>query len=79
MLDNRIVDLRLHAHVDCEKIIVSNTPWGRANWINGNGKVNIGSNGFTSPVVVMKDKEYNPLLNYGTQKSSMSATRSRHP
>lgn len=55
VLDNRIVDLRLHAHVDYDQIIVSNTPWGRANWINGNGKVNIGSNGFTSPVVVMRN------------------------
>ena len=52
VLDTRIVDLRLHAHVDSEQIIVSNTPWGRANWLHGNGKVNIGSEGFTSPVVV---------------------------
>ena len=54
VLEDRIVDLRLHAHVDSEKIIVSNTPWGRANWIHGNGKVNIGSKGFSSPVFVMK-------------------------
>lgn len=56
VLDNRIVDLRLHAHVDGERILVSNTPWGRANWVRGNGKVNIGSKGFTSPVVVVRDK-----------------------
>ncbi len=54
VLDNKIVDLRLHAHVDSEQIIVSNTPWGRAKGIRGNGKVNIGSNGITSPVVVMR-------------------------
>jgi len=54
VLENRIVDLRIHAHVDQDEIIVSNTPWGRANWLNNNGKVNIGSNGFTSPVVVMR-------------------------
>ena len=54
VLHNRIVDLRIHAHVDSERIIVSNTPWGRANWIHGNGKVNIGSKGFTSPVVVLQ-------------------------
>ncbi|HAZ11694.1 MAG: hypothetical protein A2X86_18390 [Bdellovibrionales bacterium GWA2_49_15] len=53
VLDNRIVDLRIHAHVDSERIIMSNTPWGRANWINGNGKVNIGSKGFASPVVAL--------------------------
>ncbi len=53
VLENRIVDLRLHAHVDCERILVSNTPWGRANWISGDGKVNISSKGFTSPVMVM--------------------------
>jgi uncharacterized circularly permuted ATP-grasp superfamily protein len=74
VLDNRIVDLRLHAHVDRERIIVSNTPWGRANWIKGNGKVNIGSNGFTSPVVVMKDKGCDPLLNSGTQNALLGAT-----
>ncbi len=55
VLDNRIVDLRIHAHVDAEQIIVSNTPWGRANWIHANGKVNISSNGFTSPVVVLRE------------------------
>ena len=54
VLENKIVDLRMHAHVDHEKIIVSNTPWGRANWIKGDGKVNISTNGFTSPVVVLK-------------------------
>ena len=54
VLDNKIVDLRLHAHVDSEQIIVSNTPWGRAKGIRGNGKVNIGCNGVTSPVVVMR-------------------------
>jgi len=53
VLDGRIVDLRIHAHVDHERIIVSNTPWGRANWIHGDGKVNIGSQGFVSPVVVL--------------------------
>ncbi len=53
VLDNRIVDLRLHTHVDCEKIILSNTPWGRANWLDGDGKVNLSTNGFTSPVVVL--------------------------
>ncbi len=53
VLENRIVDLRIHAHVDHEKIIVSNTPWGRANWLKGDGKVNISTNGFTSPVVVL--------------------------
>lgn len=56
VLENRIVDLRIHAHVDCERIIVSSTPWGRANWLRGNGKVNIGSGGFASPVVVVRDK-----------------------
>ncbi len=55
VLDNRIVDLRIHAHVDCEEIIVSNTPWGRANWMHGNGKVNIGSGGFASPVLVVNE------------------------
>jgi uncharacterized circularly permuted ATP-grasp superfamily protein len=54
VIENRIVDLRIHAHVDHEKIIISNTPWGRANWLNGDGKVNISTNGFTSPVVVLK-------------------------
>jgi uncharacterized circularly permuted ATP-grasp superfamily protein len=54
VMENRIVDLRIHAHVDHERIIVSNTPWGRANWIKGDGKVNISTNGFTSPVVVLK-------------------------
>jgi len=54
VVENRIVDLRLHAQVDCEKIILSNNPWGRANWLSGDGKVNLGSNGFTSPVVVLK-------------------------
>lgn len=53
VLDNRIVDLRLHTHVDYERIIMSNTPWGRANWLNGDGKVNLSANGFTSPVVVL--------------------------
>jgi uncharacterized circularly permuted ATP-grasp superfamily protein len=52
VLENRIVDLRIHAHVDRERIIVSNTPWGRANWIQGDGKVNISAKGFGSPVVV---------------------------
>jgi uncharacterized circularly permuted ATP-grasp superfamily protein len=54
VLDDRIVDLRIHAHVDSEQIIVSNTPWGRANWLRSNGKVNIGSDGFCSPVVVVR-------------------------
>lgn len=53
VMENRIVDLRIHAHVDCEKIIVSNTPWGRTNWAHGDGKVNLSSNGFMSPVVVV--------------------------
>ncbi|MDZ4677736.1 MAG: hypothetical protein SGI74_09525 [Oligoflexia bacterium] len=53
VLENRIVDLRIHAHVDHREIIISNNPWGRANWLDHNGKVNLGSNGFTSPVVVM--------------------------
>lgn len=53
VLENRIVDLRIHAHVDHKRIIVSNTPWGRANWLKGDGKVNISTNGFTSPVVVL--------------------------
>lgn len=53
VLENRIVDLRIHSQVDCEKIIVSNNPWGRANWIHNDGKVNLGSNGFTSPVVIV--------------------------
>ena len=56
VLDDRIVDLRIHAHIDSDRIIISNTPWGRANWIHGDGKVNIGSNGFTSPVVVLKSQ-----------------------
>ena len=55
VLENRIVDLRLHAHVDSDRVIVSNTPWGRAKRIRGDGKVNIGSNGITSPVVVLKE------------------------
>ncbi len=54
VLENRIVDLRIHAHVDHEQIIVSNTPWGRANWLNGDGKVNISTKGFGSPVVVLR-------------------------
>ena len=54
VLEDRIVDLRIHAHVDVERIILSNTPWGRANWIDGDGKVNLGSHGFTSPVGVLK-------------------------
>jgi uncharacterized circularly permuted ATP-grasp superfamily protein len=53
VLQDRIVDLRIHAHVDADRIIISNTPWGRANWLQGDGKVNLGSNGFTSPVVVV--------------------------
>lgn len=28
VLENRIVDLRIHTHVDMERIITSNTPWG---------------------------------------------------
>jgi uncharacterized circularly permuted ATP-grasp superfamily protein len=52
VLENRIVDLRIHAHVDRENILISNTPWGRANWIEDDGKVNLSSNGFSSPVVV---------------------------
>ena len=54
VLENRIVDLRIHVHVDCEEIITSNTPWGRANWIYDDGKVNLRSNGFTSPVLTLK-------------------------
>lgn len=54
VLENRIVDLRIHAHVDCEEIIISNVPWGRANWIHNNGKVNLRSNGFTSPIIVLR-------------------------
>ena len=56
VLENRIVDLRIHTHVDYEKIITSNTPWGRANWIHGDGKVNLSSNGFTSPVITLKSE-----------------------
>ncbi len=52
VMEKRIVDLRIHAHVDSERIIVSNTPWGRANWVRGDGKVNLSANGFTSPVWV---------------------------
>ena len=55
VLENRIVDLRIHAHVDCERVIVSKTPWGRAKWLGGDGKVNIGAGGFASPVVVVRD------------------------
>ncbi|MBI2605735.1 MAG: circularly permuted type 2 ATP-grasp protein [Deltaproteobacteria bacterium] len=55
VLEDRIVDLRIHSHVDMEWIIVSNSPWGRANWIDHNGKVNLGSQGFTSPVLVVED------------------------
>jgi uncharacterized circularly permuted ATP-grasp superfamily protein len=55
VLENRIVDLRIHAHVDAERIIVSGSPWGRATWLHGNGKVNIGSKGFASPVVVVRE------------------------
>jgi len=53
VLENRIVDLRIHAHVDSDDIIVSNNPWGRANWVHNDGKVNLGSNGFISPVVIV--------------------------
>jgi uncharacterized circularly permuted ATP-grasp superfamily protein len=53
VLDRRIVDLRIHVQVDRDRIVISNTPWGRASWIDGDGKVNLGANGFTSPVVVV--------------------------
>jgi hypothetical protein len=53
VLENCIVDLRIHAHVDYEQVIVSNTPWGRANWLSSDGKVNISTKGFASPVVVL--------------------------
>ena len=52
IIEDKIVDLRIHAHVDCDKIIISNTPWGRANLIKGNGKVNISTGGMASPVFV---------------------------
>lgn len=53
VLENRIVDLRIHSQVDSETIIISNNPWGRANWTNKSGKVNLGADGFSSPVVVL--------------------------
>jgi uncharacterized circularly permuted ATP-grasp superfamily protein len=53
VLENKIVDLRIHSQVDSDRIIISNTPWGRANWLEGDGKVNISENGFNSPVVVL--------------------------
>lgn len=53
MLEDRIVDLRIHTHVDLERIIVNKTPWGRANWESGDGKVNLSAHGFVSPVVVL--------------------------
>ncbi len=54
VLEDRIVDLRLHAHVDTQEIITSNCPWGRANWLHDDGKVNISSRGFMSPVFVLQ-------------------------
>ena len=51
-IENSIVDLRIHAHVDKNKIIISNSPWGRANKIKGNGKVNISTGGAASSIFV---------------------------
>ena len=54
VLDDRIVDLRLISHVDDSGVLISETPWGRAISMHGDGKVNVSSNGFESPVVVVR-------------------------
>jgi len=47
-----ILDLRLLSDVGPEKILVANTPWGRALPRSGDGKVNISARGSETTVIV---------------------------
>lgn len=51
-MDEDIVDLRLHAHMMNDQVLVADTPWGRGAPASGNGKVNIGSKGHVVTVLV---------------------------
>lgn len=55
VLNGNIVDLRIHAHIDTQQIIINETAWGRANYINSDGKVNLSGNGFCSPILVLEN------------------------
>ena len=52
---DKIVDLRMISAVDSKGVLVSGTPWGRALPINGDGKVNISSQGREMTVMVVKN------------------------
>jgi uncharacterized circularly permuted ATP-grasp superfamily protein len=59
-IDGHIVDLRLLAAVDGEKVVVSPTPWSRGVPLGGDGKVNISAHGKEFGVVVVESPAAKP-------------------
>lgn len=60
-MDNFIVDLRVISDVHNNKVIVTDTPWGRAVPKTGNGKVNISDLGSETAVFVLPDNPCNHI------------------
>lgn len=60
-MDNFIVDLRVISDVNNNKVIVTDTPWGRAVPKSGNGKVNISDLGSETAVFVLPDNPCNHI------------------
>lgn len=60
-MDNFIVDLRVISDVNNNKVIVTDTPWGRAVPKDGNGKVNISDLGSETAVFVLPDNPCNHI------------------
>ncbi|MFZ4714542.1 MAG: circularly permuted type 2 ATP-grasp protein [Bacteriovoracaceae bacterium] len=58
-MDDFIVDLRVISDVQNNKVIVTDTPWGRAVPKKGNGKVNISDLGSETAVFVLPDNPCN--------------------
>ncbi|MDR3607099.1 MAG: circularly permuted type 2 ATP-grasp protein [Oligoflexia bacterium] len=54
VMDGKIVDIRMISAVDPKGVYVSATPWGRALPIEGDGKVNLSSNGREVAIVVTR-------------------------
>lgn len=54
LMDGKIVDIRMISAVDPKGVFVSNTPWGRALPVDGDGKVNLSASGREVAVVVTR-------------------------
>lgn len=60
VVDDKIVDLRMISAVDRKGVYVSETPWGRALPIEGDGKVNLSSRGREMTVLIVQDQKRGP-------------------